>query len=156
MSDLTIQSLEPLTLEMLRPLLDESLGEGYEFVDRLWREYEAGVNRFDGVGEALLGVFEDNRLIAIGGLHQDLYLADDSIGRIRHVYVLNAYRGQGVGRRLMAALIDAAQSHYHTLTLRTMTSDAAAFYSAIGFEPSPRLENASHWMALKPLSNQDG
>lgn len=148
MTDLKITPLDTLTLEHLRPLLDESLSEGYEFLERLWSEYESGVNRFERTGEILLGVFEEDRLIAIGGLHGDPYLREETIGRIRHVYVLNAWRGQGVGRRLLAALIEATRPHYHTLTLRTLTSDAAAFYTAIGFETSPRFENATHWLQL--------
>lgn len=149
MTDLNITPLDRLTLEHLRPLLDESLSEGYEFLERLWNEYEAGVNRFDREGEVLLGVFEGDNMIAVGGLHRDPYLADAAIGRIRHVYALSTYRGQGVGRRLLAALIEAAKSHYHTLTLRTLTSDAAAFYNAIGFETAPRFENATHWLQLR-------
>jgi GNAT superfamily N-acetyltransferase len=148
MSDLTIRSLDALTLEQLQPLLNESLSEGYEFVERLWKEYESEVNRFEASGEALLGVFEGDRLIAIGGVNRDPYLPDANVGRIRHVYVLNAYRGQGVGRRLLAALIDAAKLHYDTLTLRTLTTDATAFYNAIGFDTSPRFDSATHWLAL--------
>jgi GNAT superfamily N-acetyltransferase len=147
--NLNILKINDLNLEPLTPLLEESLSEGYEFVDRLWKEYETGVNRFDGTGEVLLGVFVSDQLIAIGGLHNDPYLGDTKIGRIRHVYVLNAWRGQGVGRRLLAALMDEAKLHYHKLTLRTLTPDATAFYNAIGFDNSPRFENATHWMELQ-------
>lgn len=146
---MTIRPINALSLQELKPLLDESLSEGYEFVQRLWNEYENGVLRFDGTGEALLGVYQDDRLIAIGGLHRDPYLNDAAIGRIRHVYVLNTYRGHGIGRRLLDALIDTAKAHYHTLTLRTLTPDAVAFYNAIGFENTPQYQNATHWLELQ-------
>jgi GNAT superfamily N-acetyltransferase len=148
LKNMKITTIDLLTIELLRPLLDESLREGHEFVDRLWREYESDVNRFNSTGEMLLGVYDDETLIAIGALHSDPYLLDAAIGRIRHVYVLNAWRGRGVGRRLLDALIDAARPHYHTLTLRTFTPDATAFYNAIGFRNSLRYDNATHWLSL--------
>ncbi len=130
-------------------------------MQRLWNEYEAGVLRFDGEGEALLGIYDESdsplpdqtdrlpgRMLAIGGIRPDPYLDDPRIGRIQHVYVLNAYRGQGIGRRLLHALIEPAKAHYHTLTLRTMTPDAIAFYNTLGFENTPRYENATHWLTL--------
>src|SRR5690349_19502347 len=121
MAEITVRPVENLMLSDLRPLLDESLAEGYGFIQKLWDEYESGVNRFDTGGAILLGAFDGQRLVGVGGVQRDPYLKRDDVGRIRHLYVLAAYRRQGVGKRLLEALIDHAQAHFTLLTLRTQT-----------------------------------
>lgn len=143
-----IQAIAPLIEADLQPLLQFSLDEGYNFIQKLLDEYTSGVNRFDTPGAALLAVYDNDYLIGIGGVHRDPYLDRADIGRIRHVYVLPDYRRDGVGKRLMNALIDYARSHFHTLTLRTPTAHANAFYRAIGFSVEPRFADATHWMTL--------
>ena len=127
MTEITITALKDLNPRDLRPLLDESLAEGYRFVQTLWDEYESGKNRFDAPGAVLLGAFEGERLIGVGGVQPDPYLKLTEAGRIRHVYVLHAYRRQGVGKRLLDPLIEHAQDHFEVLTLRTNTPSAARF-----------------------------
>lgn len=143
-----IVPLTDLDTEVLKPLLDESLSEGYRFVQTLHDEHLSGANRFDTPGAALLGIYQHGQMIAIGGIHQDPYLQRTDIGRIRHVYVLNAYRRHGVGRLLLDTLVEKAREHFSLLTLRTNTAAAAAFYEAIGFSSEPRFPDATHWLEL--------
>jgi predicted GNAT family N-acyltransferase len=57
-------------------------------------------------------------------------LPDGHVGRMA---VLPAWRGRGVGRRLLAAILRAAQAHGHrTLKLSAQTR-AAGFYARAGF-----------------------
>lgn len=87
-----VKRLIDLPLAEIESLLVESRAEGYNFVDRLADDYADDSNRFDKPGEALFGVYADGRLIAVGGLNRDPYLPDANAGRVRHVYVLAAYK----------------------------------------------------------------
>lgn len=144
-----IQPIAHLTLDMLKPILDSSIAEGYDFIQKLWDEYQSGVNAFRDNGAVLLGIYEGDQLVGIGGVHPDPYLKDtDAIGRIRHVYVMPGHRRGGIGGELVRALIARSSDTFNTFTLRTMTEHGRAFYTAIGFSDAPRYENATHWMTL--------
>lgn len=145
-----IRPISFLTEAELQPLLVTSLDEGYELVQTLWDEYVSGKARFDSGGAVLYGIYVDSALIAVGGVHRDPYLDRADIGRIRHVYVMPEYRRAGVGRRLIAALIDHARESFAFLTLRTLTAHADAFYVSLGFSREPRFEHATHWLSLEP------
>ncbi len=133
----------------LRPLLRASVEEGYDFVPRLWDEHKSGVERFDKAGAVLLGMKDEQGVMAIGGVGIDPYEGQPTIGRIRHVYVLPAYRRTGAGSRLMQGLIEYARGHFTVLTLRTLTDHGDAFYRALGFNGEKRFPQATHWMALR-------
>ena len=146
-----------LPLAQLEPLLVESRAEGHNFVDRLVDDYADGSNRFDRPGEALFGVYVDGQLVAVGGLNRDPYLPDENAGRVRHVYVLPAFRRQGVGRLLMQTIIDAARSsHFRLLTQRTVNPAADFFYRALGFRRDSDVEGATHSMHCSPLTQKQG
>ncbi|MBK8134867.1 MAG: GNAT family N-acetyltransferase [Chloroflexi bacterium] len=149
MHPLAIRAIGTLTVEQITPLIIASETEGHNFVRRLWDEYASGENRFDSEGSVLFGVFDGEELVAIGGLHRDPYVDIAGVARIRHVYVAKGYRRSGVGRRLMAALIEHARGRFGLLTLRTMTEEGAAFYSSLGFRSDPLHESATHWLRLR-------
>jgi hypothetical protein len=145
---ITIIRLGELPLHDLQPLLAESREQGFEFVTRLVTEYLAGINQFRRPGEVLFGVYCEQQLIAIGGLNRDPYAQESEIGRVRHVYVLAAWRNQGIGKQLVARIIQEARPYFHVLTLRTFTRPAAEFYEAIGFKTEPEIDNATHHLCL--------
>lgn len=97
MQAIQISAIQELKPKVWQTLLQASLDEGYDFIQKLIYEYETGVNRFDGPGAALLGVYLDDHLIAVGGIQPDPYLKILTVGRVRHVYVLPSYRRYGVG-----------------------------------------------------------
>lgn len=140
--------LGKLPMDDLQPLVAESRAQGFEFLDRLVAEYVDGINRFDKPGEALFGVYFDQYLIAIGGLNQDPYLSESDIARVRHVYVLSAWRNQGIGKLLMQAIIGEAKGRFGLLTLRTFSAEADGFYRAIGFQTKPEIKWATHHLVL--------
>ena len=139
-----IRALRPLPAGLLQPLVEESTREGYRFLQRLEREYDAGQLRCDGPGEVLLGVFEGPELIAVGGVSRDPYGGAADTGRIRHVYVRAAHRRRAVGRRLIAALEAHARGCFSALVLRTDTEAAARFYRELGYRPLPPGGSATH------------
>jgi GNAT superfamily N-acetyltransferase len=110
-----VTQLKALPWDHLEPLIQESLAQGFDFVNRLVTEYASGANRFDQPGEALFGVYDGQRLIAVGGLNRDPYLQDGQTGRVRHVYVLSTWRRQGARRRLVQRIIEEARLHYRRL-----------------------------------------
>jgi GNAT superfamily N-acetyltransferase len=119
----------------IEELQAESLAEGYNFLDRLLHDWQTGENRFDQPGETLLGCFEKDILIAVGGLNRDPFLTDPGTGRIRRVYVRSASRGKGLGRSLVTTLIDHARSHFSSVRLRAEDPSAARLYERLGFLP---------------------
>ena len=116
----------------LAALEAESITQGFSMVLRLREEWDRAQNRFDRGGEVLLGAFAGPRLVGIGGLNIDPYLADPEIGRLRHLYVLTAHRRSSVGAALVRELLAHAVGHF--LMVRLWTGKAAAFYDALGFE----------------------
>src|SRR5689334_25434208 len=85
------------------PLVAEGEREGWRFVRRLADEWAAGTNRFDRPGEALFAAWSGDALVGVCGLNADPYVADQLVGRVRRLYVLRAFRGRGVGKRLVGA-----------------------------------------------------
>jgi len=148
MTCFVVRNLVALPEADLKPLLEESRMQGFEFVNRLAAEYANGTNRFDGPGEALFGVTCGGSLVAIGGLNRDPYAQHDYTGRVRRVYVLDQWRGQGVGRLLVERIIAEAREHFSLLTLRTLSEQADGFYRALGFRTQPKLDGATHHMVL--------
>jgi len=134
----------PSGLEHLR---DEAARHGFGFLDRLVTDWASGANTFSRPGECLLGAFADDRLVGIGGLNADPYSSRTDFGRIRHVYVLDAWQRKGVGRALIDCLVREARGLFAELRLRTGTTAAAAFYVHCGFGPVDD-PTASHALKL--------
>ena len=128
-----IERLEDLPVDRLADLVAASEQEGLRFVRRLAEEWATGQNRFDRPGEALFGALLDTRLVGVCGLNVDPYAGEPTIGRVRHLYVLTAHRGQGVGRGLVEAVVAAARGAFTTLRLSTGNPAAARLYESLGF-----------------------
>jgi GNAT superfamily N-acetyltransferase len=133
-------------MELLRA---EAINEGFLFVDRLVRDWTSGSNRFDHLGERLLGAFAGDNLIGVCGLNRDPYVNRDEIGRLRHLYVRACARRRGVASVLVRQLLDEASNAFRIVRLRTATQEAAEFYLRHGFVPLQD-ETASHVKALPP------
>jgi GNAT superfamily N-acetyltransferase len=129
-------------------LVIESLNEGHRHIQRLHEEYESGKNRFSGSGEALFAAFLNDRIIGICGLNKDPYLAETGMGRVRRLYVLNAYRRHGVGRKLVNAVIQEAKKYYTVIVLRTDNPVADKFYRSLGFSDQPKYAHSTHHLQL--------
>jgi GNAT superfamily N-acetyltransferase len=151
MAELRTCPLIPAAWPALEPLLSESRREGFRFLERLRADLESGANRFDAPGEALLGVYRDAELVAVGGLNRDPYSRDAGTGRLRHLYVHPELRGTGIGRALVDALVSAARPHFGVLRLRTDTTAAARFYEKLGFVPDSSPQ-ATHLRDLRGAS----
>jgi GNAT superfamily N-acetyltransferase len=132
----------------LGALLEPSLEEGYGLVHRTLSDWAAGANRFDRAGEALFLAECDRGTVGMCGLNVDPFADEPDVGRIRHLYVLAAYRRHQVGRRLVAACIAAGRGVFDRLRLRTFDAGAARFYESIGFFRVEE-ESATHALSLQ-------
>jgi GNAT superfamily N-acetyltransferase len=143
-------ALRPLVYsdEAFAPIMAEAEQAGGGFMLRVRDEWLSGAQRFDGPGEFLLGAWDGGLLVGVGGISRDPYDPQPGLGRVRHVYVLQALRGQGIGRALMEALLARARRDFTTLRLRTRNPEAAALYERIGFEPRTA-DDETHRLTLR-------
>ena len=136
-----------LPIHGLEQLLSEARSEGFKFLDTLVSEWQTGFNRFDATGEALCGHLEEGVLVAIGGLNCDPFLRDPKVGRIRRLYVGQAWRNKGIGSALLDTLLNVARRSFSTVRLRSANAQAARLYERKGFAPisSPTATHILHF-----------
>ena len=146
-SPASIEALRELSSDRVGDLLVDSEAADSRIVRRLIDDWAAGANRFDRPGEALFGASMAGRLVGVCGLNVDPYARDPRIGRVRHLYVLTAWRRHGVGRRLVAQVIEVAAGRFDSLRLRTNNLEAARLYEAVGFRARVEAE-CTHVMDL--------
>jgi ribosomal protein S18 acetylase RimI-like enzyme len=129
--------------------LAESEHHGLRFVRRLAEEWTSGANRFDRPGEALFVAGLGGRVVAVCGLNVDPYTAEPNVGRVRHLYVLSRCRRLGIGRELVAAVMEAARGRFDSLRLRTTNPAAAQLYERLGFQRRADVADCSHVLDLR-------
>jgi len=144
----TLQPVTELPELLLLPLVEESLAQGFRAIHRLVDEWQTEKNRFSKPGEALFAAWFADHVIGVCGLNQDPYADANQIGRIRRLYVQQAYRRQGVGRQLVEQIICTAKPNFVELRLRTTDAIAAHFYASLGFHPV-NLPNCTHSLKLR-------
>lgn len=149
---ITIHPIE-LPVPGMEQLRVEALQEGFLFIERLWKEWQNGNNRFTAPGEKLCGCMDQAALVAIGGLNQDPFDGSKRIGRIRRVYVRPAWRNKGIGEALVHTLVENARTSFTALHLRTNNPTAARLYERIGFSRSLAL-NATHVLDFDQTAKQ--
>jgi GNAT superfamily N-acetyltransferase len=144
----SVERVKESPVDGLGALIAESEARGLGFVRRLADEWTDGTNRFDRPGEALFVNRIAGRIVGVCGLNVDPYTAEPNVGRVRHLYVLSAYRRLGVGRGLVSDVVDAARGRFRRLRLRTGDPGAAHFYETIGFRRDADGGRATHVMDL--------
>ena len=142
----SIERISDLAAGQVAALVAESEAQGLRFVRRLAEDWASGANRFDRPGEALFVARADGRVVGIGGLNVDPYAAEPTVGRVRHLYVLTAYRRLGIGRRIVEEIIEAARGRFERLRLSTSNPEAARLYERLGFHPRADVAHCTHAM----------
>ena len=150
-----IIEISSLSENQLNEVLAQSKQEGFRFIERLINEYEAGTNRFEQIGEILLGCYDETKLVGICGLNRQAMEGDLSIGRIRRFYVLPQYRRTGIGRLLIESLLSYAIGHFNKLVLKTDTVAASRFYESVGFLRVNNNEEITHYIDVDKISSQE-
>lgn len=124
-----VQKIDELPEQIIELSL-VSQNEGFRFINRLIDEYQSGKNCFDQEGEALFGIQQNEKIIAIGGINAT---EDIEIGRLRRFYVHPEYRRQGVGELLLRSVEEHTKKYFNEIVLYTDTHRAAAFYKKMGY-----------------------
>lgn len=138
---ITIDALcDPLPEAVFR-LAEAAEREGHLHIRRFVDEWVAGSNRFDRKGERVLGARADDALAGIGGLTLEFSRGDWL--RMRRFYVLPAYRGKGIGRKLAEDLLAHARAFTGVVTVHAANDEAILFWQAMGFRPLRR-ESYTH------------
>ena len=125
-------------------LAEEAKAEGHLFLQRMAEEW---ANRFSRPGEVMLGAYDGQQLIAVGGLNICPYSDDERIGRLRHLFVLRAFRNKGIAAKLNAQILSSAGECFDLVRLRTSNPVAIALYEKYGFVGSPHPQ-ASHEISI--------
>lgn len=138
-----VERISGITDEVL-VLADAAEHEGHRNIRTLVAEYISGKNRFSRPGEALFGAYEDDGLIGIGGLNIDPYEDSETIGRVRRLYVLPAFRRGGIASLLMGAVEKHAARHFQRIQLYTASEAASRFYLQLGYSAVEGRAKVSH------------
>ena len=95
-----------------------------------------GLERPDG-GHLMLGAWRDDALLGAVGLERDERIKVRHIGHVVSMMVRASARGQGIGRALLDALIDAAREpaglEMLTLSVTEINGGAVRLYERTGF-----------------------
>lgn len=124
-----------LRLEALEAV-PEAFGESAaEF--RRWTAEEVAARLGPSVEHFVLGAFDGGELRGMAGFRRNAGERRRHKGTVWTVYVTAEYRGRGVGRLLLEALLDRVRTMegLDTVTLRVGTEQEAArrLYTALGF-----------------------
>lgn len=132
-----IRPVSDVTPEIMA-LAETAKQEGHNNVRTLVDEFASGENRFDKSGEALLGAYQDDRLVGICGLNVDPYETAEPVARVRRLYVLPEVRRLGVATALVAQLEVLAARRFQRIQLFTASREAGRFYERLGYQPTER------------------
>jgi GNAT superfamily N-acetyltransferase len=146
--EVIIQPIDSLPIDRLSPVVTEAAASGFHALSRLLSEWTSGQNRFNKPGEALFIAIEGERVVGVCGLNRDPYLSDQTVGRIRHLYVAVDHRRKGIGSRLVQTIMELARRHFARLRLRTGSPDADRFYRSLGFMPVTGDPACSHQLVF--------
>ena len=115
-------------------LRSESLAQHFNMLRRLAENWQSGKNRFSAPGEKLLGAFVAGQLVGVCGLNIDPFSPQLRAGRIRHLYISDAFRRQNIGQQLLVAIITHSGTWFDFLNTHAPPS-AWPFYESLGFRP---------------------
>lgn len=116
-------------------------------LERFEDNWRNGSNRFDALGEVVIGATSDDRLVGLCGRNRDPYDLHPRAGRIRHLYVTVQDRRLGIGRRLIDKIVDGAAEWFDYLNTNCPI-EAAPFYERLGFG-SLAAEHITHRLQLR-------
>ncbi|MGJ7034283.1 GNAT family N-acetyltransferase [Anoxybacillus eryuanensis] len=112
---------------------DEALWHDALFVRRAVFINEQGVSEEEEIdafeNESVHFVIYDNDKPIAAGRFRTI----DGIGKIERICVLPAYRGRGIGKRIMEAIEQYAKQHVSKVKLNAQTH-AEPFYKQLGYE----------------------
>lgn len=144
-----VKEISDLSKVSIDHLVKQSESEGYRFLTRLVEHFQDGTQQFDQPGEALLGVWKADELVALGGVQKNPYTEDAETARLKRFYVEPEERRHGVGSMLLTACLDKAKENFSKVTCRTDSAKADAFYRHNGFSVTTDSPETTHQYNFK-------
>ncbi len=133
--------MAPLLIAAITPdepgfaaLRAESQTQNLNMLHRLAENWQNEENRFNAPGEKLLGAFAHGLLVGVCGLNIDPFSQQPRAGRIRHLYIGERHRQQGIGHQLLVSVITHSSASFDFLNAHA-PSAAWSFYENLGFRP---------------------
>ena len=133
--------MPPLLIAAITPdepgfsaLRAESQAQNLNMLRRLAENWQNGENRFNAPGEKLLGAFAYGQLVGVCGLNIDPFSQQPRAGRIRHLYIAERHRRQGIGHQLLVSVITHSSAWFDFLNTHA-PAQAWPFYERLGFRP---------------------
>ena len=146
----TINAITDIRSVDLSRFREEAQRAQHRIIAKLIEQWETGENTFGKRHERFWGYFIGDELVGIGGINEDPYLKQPAYGRMRHLWVLEPFRRNGIGRALVSQAEAFAKQHYEWMTLRTPADGSAdAFYAKLGFQRCDWLDSVSHVKSVR-------
>ena len=145
---MNIRRAAELPLDALSPLVEQSQHRGWNHLERLRDDWVSGRNRFAKPGEALLTGWEQDELVAVGGINHDPHDTDPRVGRLRRLYVHEGYRRRGRGALMVSRLLDHAELYFREVRIGAGSAAAGAFFESLGFAAFPNESTFTHALLL--------
>lgn len=144
MIEYELKEINDANIESIIPLKEEAIyKDGTRLVDKMVDEWKNGENRFEKRGEKAWGLFINEECIAFAGVNIDPYIEnnDGTIGRLRHVYVAQKYRGLGLSKVLVSTALEYAKKYFKIVRLSTNNPVARRLYESFGFVANGEMKN---------------
>ena len=145
-----VKEIKCLKINFLKRLSIEASTEGHDFVQKTIDEWNNKQNNFSQEGEIFFGAFDAGDCIGIGGLNIDPYTVDRKIGRVRHLYISQVHRENGVGKMILRKIMNSSKGTFDLLRLYTDNPIASIFYENNGFTKS-LTKNVSHQIEVNKI-----
>ncbi len=142
---ITIRSFTPEDAAAMRELVLAGLGDHWGEIDySLNPDLDDITGVYHETGAAILIAERDGEIVGCGILVDE----PPEAGRLVRMSVRNDQRGQGLGKRLVFALIDEARARGHTRAVCETTDtwqDAITLYQRCGFTDVARRDGDVHF-----------
>ncbi|MCG8707798.1 GNAT family N-acetyltransferase [Brenneria sp. 4F2] len=126
----------------------QSMAEEFNMLRRLEENWLSGQNRFDKLGEKLIGAFADGSIVGVCGINIDPYTPAANTGRLRHLYVDNGWRKRRVGSGLLSEIIKNSDRWFNFINTNAPPS-AFTFYERAGFIALIDVDKVTHQLCLR-------
>ena len=144
-----IVEINDSNISSLQKMADESTLDGAPFIQKTIDEWRGGTNTFSKPTEKLWGLVIGDEFIGLGGLNQDPFIDDETVGRVRHMYIAKKYRGLGLSKVIMRLIMNKAKKHFTSLRLSTKNPVAASLYESLGFKKTNGVKVTHHIKKLR-------
>ena len=144
--DYSITEITDSNIDSLNELAQDAIADGHTSVQRTIDEWKDGSNKFSKDGEKIWGIFLSDQCIGIGGINQDPFIDDRTVGRVRHLYISTQYRRLGLSKVLLKLILTHAKKYFTSLRLSTKNPIAASFYESFGFKKTDGIK-VTHLLA---------